>query len=158
MTEQEIQQVKVSKAVGDTFVDTKDEQIAELQDKYIRAMAELENTKRRSTVDVQAAAARRGIMVAEKFLPLIDAIHAALSHAPDDEGIKTLYAASESVLAGIGIIKIDTVGQKLNPLFHHAISASPSEGTEPDIILEEFQAGYMMGDNVLRPAMVVVSK
>jgi len=152
---EDIQEENISE--NDTTTDTA-AMLAEIEDKYIRAMAELENTKRRSRVDIESAAARRGIIVAEKFLPLIDAIHAALAHAPDDAGIQTLYSASESVLAGSGITKIETIGKKLNPLFHHAVSTATDTGKEPDTIIEEFQSGYMMGDNILRPAMVVVAK
>ncbi|MBR5904618.1 MAG: nucleotide exchange factor GrpE, partial [Alphaproteobacteria bacterium] len=84
----------------------------------------------------------------------------ALKHTPDDEGIKTMEKAMENAFAKIGIVKIQSVGEILNPQFHNAIQMidKPDENTATNTILEEMQSGYMFGDVVLRTAMVVVSK
>lgn len=134
--------------------------IAELNDKYLRSVAEIENTRRRAQLDMESVARNRAMSVAEKFLPLIDAINAAGEHNPKDEGIKTLDKAAIGVLAGLGITKIETVGQPLNPAFHNAISVveKTDESMQPDTIVSEMQTGYMFGDTTLRPAMVTVCK
>ncbi|MCL2749302.1 MAG: nucleotide exchange factor GrpE [Alphaproteobacteria bacterium] len=132
-------------------------QIAGLNDKYLRAMAELENTRRRAAIDSESAARGRAVSIAENFLPLVDAINAAALQMPDDEGIKSLVRAAESTLEKIGIAKIETVGQKLNPLLHNAVSVIESNA-DADVIVEELVSGYTFGDTVLRPAMVIVSK
>ncbi|MBR6009897.1 MAG: nucleotide exchange factor GrpE [Alphaproteobacteria bacterium] len=134
--------------------------IAELNDKYLRVAAELENTRRRSALDIESVSRNRAMSVAEKILPVMDAVQSALKHAPDDEGIKTMERALQSAFAHIGITKINTVGEKLNPQFHNAIQMvdKPDEKTETNTIVEEMQTGYMFGDTVLRTAMVVVSK
>ncbi|MCL2017704.1 MAG: nucleotide exchange factor GrpE [Alphaproteobacteria bacterium] len=134
------------------------EQIAELSDKYLRARAEAENTKRRASIDCDAAARTRAMLVAENFLPLIDAIDAAFAHAPDDSGIQTMASAAGGALAKVGILKIESVGQKLNPQFHNAVSTVETDDAESGIITEELQTGYMFGDTVLRTAMVIVAK
>ncbi len=134
--------------------------IAELNDKYLRVAAELENTRRRASLDIESVSRNRVMGVAEKILPVMDAINAALKHSPDDEGIKTMQRATESAFAQIGITKIESIGQILNPQFHNAIQMvdKPDEETPTNTIVDEMQTGYMFADNVLRPAMVVVSK
>ncbi len=88
----------------------------------------------------------------------MDAADAALSHTPDDEGIKSMARVIAAAFAQIGIVKIDSVGQPLNPQFHNAIQATEAKDAAPNTIIEELQAGYMFGDTVLRTAMVVVAK
>lgn len=133
-----------------------EKQIAELKDKYLRAMAELENTRKRAGADIESAARSRAMNIAEQFLPLIDAIDAAAGHSPEDEGIQALRKASENVLAKLGVVRIETAGQMLNPQFHNAISTEESELPE-NAITKEIQSGFMFGDSVLRAAMVAVS-
>ena len=134
--------------------------IAELNDKYLRVAAELENTRRRASLDIESVSRNRAMSVAEKILPVMDAINAALTHNPDDEGIKTMQRAMENAFAQIGIVKIESVGEMLNPQFHNAIQMvdKPDEKTPTNTIISELQPGYMFGDTVLRTAMVTVSK
>lgn len=137
-------------------------ELAEMTDKYMRAIAELENTRRRAALDAESAARTRAMSVAGKFLPVMDAIAAAQKHAPDDQGIAAMARAMESAFAQIGITKIDSVGQVLNPMLHNAIQVVDAPASDapvaPNTIIEEFQPGYMFGDAVLRTAMVVVAK
>lgn len=135
-------------------------QITELNDKYLRLAAELENTRRRSALDAESSARNRAMSVAKKFLPVMDAIEAALKHSPEDEGIKSMKLAMENAFAQIGITKIESIGQTLNPQYHNAIQVieKQEEDIKPNTIMEELQTGYMFGDMVLRTAMVVVSK
>ena len=138
-------------------------QLSEMNDKYLRLAAELENTRRRSALDAESRARNRAMGVAEKILPVMDAVNAALTHSPDDEGIKSMALALESAFAQIGITKIESVGTVLNPMFHNAIQMidKPSDCDKkmaPNTIVEEMQTGYMFGDTVLRTAMVIVCK
>ena len=171
----EIESVSVADAV-DTNLETKSEQpetldvekqiselnakITELNDKYLRVAAELENTRRRATLDIESVSRNRAMGVAEKILPVMDAVTSALKHNPEDDGIKSMERAIENAFAHIGITKIDSVGEMLNPQFHNAIQMvdKPSPETKTNTIVEEMQTGYMFGDTVLRTAMVVVSK
>lgn len=134
--------------------------IAETNDKYLRMAAELENTRRRATLDIESVSRNRAISVAEKFLPVMDAVVAALKHNPDDEGVKSLQKSIENAFSQIGIVKINTIGEILNPQFHNAIQIvdKPTPETATNTIVEEMQTGYMFGDTVLRTAMVIVSK
>lgn len=133
--------------------------LADLNDKYLRVAAELENTRRRAAIDAEARARSRAMSVMDKILPIIDAVRAAQKHSPEDEGIKSLALAIESAFQDIGVRQIETVGAQLNPMLHNAIQvAEASKDTPSGTIVEEMQAGYMFGENVLRTAMVVVAK
>ena len=133
--------------------------LADMNDKYLRAMAELENTRRRAAIDMESRARTRAMSVAEKILPVADAVDAALKHAPDDAGIKSLALALKSAFAEIGVVRMETIGTPLDPTRHNAIQVVDAPaGTVANTIIEELQPGYMFGDNVLRTAMVVVAK
>ena len=133
-------------------------QLAEMNDKYLRMAAELENTRRRAALDAESRARNRAMGVAEKILPVMDAIDAALKHSPDDDGIKSMARAMESAFAQIGIVKIESIGEQLNPMFHNAIQVVATPDKTTNTIVDEMQTGYMFGDTVLRTAMVVVAK
>ena len=150
-----------------TEVDEKDkiisdltDKVSELNDKYLRVAAELENTRRRASLDIESVSRNRAMGVAEKILPVMDAVASALKHTPDDEGIKSMERALQNAFAQIGIVKIESIGEILNPQFHNAIQMvdKPTAETKTNTIVEEMQTGYMFGDTVLRTAMVVVSK
>lgn len=147
----------------DSEIEKLNAQIAELTDKFLRLAAELENTRRRAAIDIESTARNRAMSVAKKFLPVMDAIDAALQHSPDDAGIKSMAAAMNDAFSQIGITKIESVGQIMNPQFHNAIQvvdapADTEPKPEPNTIVSELQPGYMFGDTVLRTAMVTVCK
>ena len=167
LQESEIQSVSINEAKDKISNDNQTEiieqlnsKIVELNDKYLRTAAELENTRRRSALDIESVSRNRAMSVAEKILPVMDAVQSALKHSPDDAGIKSMEKALQNAFAQIGITKIESVGEKLNPQFHNAIQMvdKPDDKTETKTIVEELQSGYMFGDTVLRTAMVVVSK
>lgn len=149
--------------IDNNEIEKLNDQITELTDKYLRLAAELENTRRRATIDIESSARNRAMSVAKKFLPVMDAIEAAQKHSPEDEGIKSMAMAMNDAFAQIGITKIESVGQILNPQFHNAIQVidAPADANPkpaPNTIIEELQPGYMFGDTVMRTAMVIVSK
>lgn len=145
-------------AVPNPEIEKLQSQLSEMNDKYLRLAAELENTRRRSALDAESRARNRAMGVAEKILPVMDAVTAALKHSPDDDGIKSMAMALESAFAQIGITKIESIGEALNPMFHNAIQVIESPDTKPNTIVDEMQSGYMFGDTVLRTAMVIVAK
>ncbi len=142
----------------DSKIEQLNKQLAELNDKYLRLAAELENTRRRAALDAESRARNRAMSVAEKILPVMDAVVAAQKHAPDDAGIKSMSLALESAFAQIGITKIESIGETLNPMFHNAIQVIESPDHKTNTIIDEMQSGYMFGDTVLRTAMVIVAK
>ena len=147
-----------SATAENTKVEELTQQLADMNDKYLRLAAELENTRRRSALDAQSRARNSAMSVAQKILPVMDAVSAALKHAPDDAGIKSMAMALESAFKDIGITKIESVGQTLNPIHHNAIQVIESPEHASNTIVDEMQTGYMFDDTVLRTAMVIVAK
>ena len=158
--EVEIESVSINDAPANEDIDVAklQDDLAQMNDKYLRLAAELENTRRRAALDAESRARNRAMGVAEKILPVMDAVDAALKHNPDDEGIQSMARALESAFAQIGITKIESIGEKLNPMFHNAIQVVESPDAETNTIVDEMQTGYMFGDTILRTAMVVVAK
>ncbi len=133
-------------------------QLAEMNDKYLRLAAELENTRRRAALDAESRARNRAISVAEKILPVMDAIDAALKHNPDDTGIQSMARAMESAFEQIGITRINSIGETLNPIQHNAIQVIEVPDVKSNTVIDEMQPGYLYGDTILRTAMVIVAK
>ncbi len=156
----EIESVSIDDAPANENIDVEklQSQLAEMNDKYLRLAAEMENTRRRAALDAESRARNRAMGVAEKILPVMDAVDAALKHNQDDAGIQSMARALESAFAQIGITKIESVGETLNPMFHNAIQVVDNPDHKTNTIVEEMQSGYMFGDAVLRTAMVVVAK
>ncbi|MFQ6778139.1 MAG: nucleotide exchange factor GrpE [Alphaproteobacteria bacterium] len=144
----------------DALISDLQAQVSELNDKFLRSVAELENTRRRLARDTESATRSTAISIVRNFLPVMDAIDAALKHSPDDAGIKSMSMAMETAFNNAGITKIESVGKQLNPQYHNVIQVieSGDDKTASNTILQEMQTGYMFGDTVLRSAMVIVSK
>jgi len=138
----------------------------EAQEKWLRALAEMDNLRkrtRREIVDVRRFAqadALRG------FLDILDNLERALQSnagaadtgAPDPlrEGIELTRQRFRSVLQEQGVTAIEALGLHLDPLVHEAVGQLPREGSESGTIIEVAQAGYRLGELVLRPARVII--
>ena len=140
-------------------IDALTAEVKELNDKYLRAVAELENTRRRAARDCESAVRNRAMSVVRNFLPVMDAVESALNHNPDDAGIQAMARAMSAALEQTGVKKIDSAaGVALNPMHHNAIQVVENQDAAPNTIVQEMQPGYMFDDTVLRTAMVVVAK
>ncbi|HEY0878732.1 MAG TPA: nucleotide exchange factor GrpE [Zeimonas sp.] len=139
--------------------------LAELNDRYLRAVAETENVRRRAQEEV-ARAQKFGIEAfAESLLPVKDSLELALAaDAPDVENMKEGVGATLRLLASAfeknRLVEIDPQGQKFDPNLHQAISTVPAAGTQPPVapghVAHVLQKGYLIADRVLRPALVTV--
>lgn len=144
---------------------------AELKDKLLRALAEMENVRRRSEREV-AEARIRGITsfagdiltVADNMARALEAPAAQLQHSADP-GVKSLLAGVElierelmRVLEKHGVRKFEPHGEKFDPNLHQAMYEVPDPLLPAGTVAQVVQAGYMIGDRVLRPALVVVAK
>jgi molecular chaperone GrpE len=143
-------------------------EIEELRSKVLYAQAETQNVRRRMEKDAQDARAYAATSFARDMLSVSDNLSRALAAIPaavrEDETLKAVVTGIEATgreLDGVfqrhGITKIEAVGQKLDPNKHQAMVEMPSE-QEPGTIVQEMQAGYMIKDRLLRPAMVGVAK
>jgi len=138
-------------------------QVEEWQNKYLRAYADAENTKRRAEIDAKNLVDYKISNFAKDMLPLFDNLSLAIASIKDsvDEnvltGLKAVMTNFETSLKRNNITKIETIGKKFNPSEHRVVSQIESDA-EPDTILEEFQSGWKIGDKIIREAMVATAK
>lgn len=138
--------------------------VLEHYDLYVRAMAELENTRRRSAEEVLKAHKFAIEKFAEHLLPVVDSFEKALEVTAEDEanpmreGMTATYRQLMHALDVSGMKPIDPKGEAFDPHKHQAIAMVPAtEGVKSGIVVEVFQRGWLINDRVLRPAMVSVA-
>ncbi len=144
--------------------DKRDEQIAELNDKVLRQMAEFENFRKRTEKEKAAMFEIGAKSIVEKLLPVIDNFERGLATVSEEEkngafaqGIDKIYKQLLTELAEAGVTPIEAVGKEFNPDFHNAVMHIEDENFGENIVAEEFQKGYMYKDSVVRHSMVKVA-
>jgi molecular chaperone GrpE len=144
-------------------------QLAEARQKTLYAQAETQNVRRRLEQEKISAATYAATGFARDMLSVKDNLDRALAAVPeelrDDEKLKGLLTGIEAtrreldtVFQRNGIIRIEAMGQPLDPNRHQAMVEIASEEAEPGSIVQEMQAGYMFKDRLLRPSLVGVAK
>ncbi len=148
-----------------------EEKLKTTQDKLLRAMAEMENQRRRFEKEKQDAFEYGGFNFAAESLPLIDNIDRAIISFKNDENIKNNKDLNK-IIDGIEIVKkdlisifkkngieaIECINKKFDPNFHQAMLEIEDNTKETGIVVQEIQKGYMMKDRLLRPSLVGVAK
>ena len=136
------------------------------KDKWLRAVAELDNVRKRARRDVGAAETRGIAKLARELLPALDNFERALAAAesqPENrdhhltDGIRLVQTELLGALARLGIEPDSPKGERFDPHRHEAVAQQPADGATPGTVLEVVQNGYRLGDDVLRPARVVVA-
>lgn len=137
-------------------------QVAELTEALQRERADAINIRRRHEEQI---AGMRGLIkanVVRDLLPVIDNFERALKHVPADlegndfiKGIQAVIKQFEKTLSDLGVEKIQTVGQVFDPRYHEAVQMEEGDGSQ-EIVSDELQSGYKLGDEVIRHAMVKV--
>ena len=126
-----------------------------------RVQADFDNYRKRNN-DAIKQAKDEGIANAVKtLLPSIDAIYRAIEYTKDEDTLMGLKMVSDkfvSCLSSLGVRKYESIGKPFDASFHSAISSMEKAGVAPNIVIEEIESGYMIGDKVLRYALVVISK
>ena len=152
--------------------DRLDELIRELEEvrqHVLYAQAETQNVRRRLEAEKQTASTYAATGFARDMLSVKDNLERALAAIPDelreDERLKGLVTGIEvtgreleSVFSRHGITRIESIGQPLDPNRHQAMVEIPTADSEPGAIVQEMQAGYMIKDRLLRPALVGVAR
>ena len=146
-----------------------EDQLAEAKQQVLYAQAETQNVRRRLEQEKQNAAAYASTGFARDMLSVKDNLDRALAAFPEelrsDEKVKALIAGIEAtgrelenVFQRNGITRVEAVGEPLDPHRHQAMLEIPSNDAEPGTIVQEMQAGYMIKDRLLRPALVGVAR
>ena len=135
----------------------------ELNDSHLRALADVQNTRRRADEEIAKARKFAVESFAESLLPVCDSLEAGLAikeATPEQirEGAEATLRQLKSALERNKVIEIaPAAGSKFDPHQHQAISVVPAEGQEPNTIVGVLQKGYTIAERVLRPALVTVT-
>ena len=148
-----------------------EEKIKDLEDKLSRALAEMENQRRRYEKEKDDAFDYGGFAFAKETLNLIDNLERSKQTLQNDSNLKDTDALKKilehleiinkdtmSIFKKNSIKSIDSIDKKLDPNFHQAMMEVEDDEKEPGTIVQEIQKGFMMKDRLLRPALVAVSK
>jgi molecular chaperone GrpE len=137
-------------------------QIEDLTEALKRERADALNLRRRHEEEMAGLRDRVKANVVSDLLPVIDNFERALKHVPEDlegndyiKGVQGVVKQFEKTLADMGVERIKTVGEAFDPELHEAVSVEEGDG-DTEIVSEELQSGYRLGNNVIRHAVVKV--
>ena len=144
--------------------DKKDKQIEELTDKYKRLFAEFDNFRKRTEQEKAGMYDEGERYVLLKLLPVVDNFERALSSVPEElkgssyvDGIDKIYRSFTDLLKELNVTPIEAAGQPFDANLHNAVMHIEDDSVGENMIVEEFQKGYMFRDKVLRYSMVKVA-
>jgi molecular chaperone GrpE len=144
-----------------------EEKARELNDRYVRAHAELENFKKRTNREVSEFKKYAVEAIVKQLLPVFDNLERAVLSAESSgesescqitQGIKMTLKEIERVFDQFSIKPVNAEGQKFDPSFHMAVGQEERDDVEENTVVNQFQKGYLLHDRLIRPAMVIVSK
>ncbi|MDY3013684.1 MAG: nucleotide exchange factor GrpE [Evtepia sp.] len=135
--------------------------LREQEDKYLRLLAEYDNYRKRSQKEKENAWSSAKADTAKEFLPVYDNLERALKQETADEayakGVEMIMTQLKTVLEKLGIQEIPAQGETFDPNVHNAVMHVDDESLGENVVAEVFQAGFQMGDKVIRHAMVKVA-
>lgn len=130
--------------------------------KFLLAIADFDNYKKRIQRDLDSMVSTRRRMLLERLLPVLDNLQRALeSNAAGENlrgGLEQTLRGFEAVMAGEGVKAIEVRGEPFDPHVAEAVGTMPSDGVAEDTVIEVAEKGYKLGDELLRPAKVIVAK
>jgi molecular chaperone GrpE len=133
-----------------------------LQDRLLRTAAEFDNYRKRMDRERRDLAEYTAAEVIKDLLPIIDNLERALQAAAQDDplrkGVELIHKQMLETLRKRGVTPIETLGADFDPNFHQAVIHEESTQHREGEVMEELQRGYVVGDRLLRPAMVKVAK
>jgi molecular chaperone GrpE len=153
----------------EVIINSLEEEKEELKDKYLRALANYENLRKRAIQEREKIYTFTVEEVFRKILPILDDFQRAFKsleeskeHKDDfksfSDGIRLVYSNLNNLLKSYNIEPFESIGDKFDPAKHEAIHVIEKEDEENDVILEETEIGYKINDKILRPAKVIVVK
>ena len=146
--------------LSENISETKPSKEQEYLEMAQRIQAEFDNYRRRN-LEIVSSSRKDGIIQAiEALLPILDTINSAKRQVMDESLFKSLdliYKQTLDCFSKLGVSKIEAVGKPFDPNYHNAIMAEHIEGTEPDIVIDEFQEGFVIDGRVIRHSVVKVS-
>jgi molecular chaperone GrpE len=144
-----------------------EKQAEEEHDRFLRVMAEFENYKKRMTREMDDYRRFANESLVKEILPVIDSLEKALEVSDHQREVSSdslregVEMTLKGLLAGLrkfGVVPLESLEQPFDPNFHQAVMQEESREHADNMVVQELQKGYLIGDRLLRPAMVVVSK
>ena len=139
-----------------------EDKLKETVDGWQRSMADFQNYKRRVERDNEMVKSSMKGDLIKKVLPVLDDLERALQNRPKDDawagGIELVVRKFQNILDAEGVKRIDAKGAAFDPAFHEAISHEPSDEVESGHVINVVQNGYILGERVIRPALVRVAQ
>jgi molecular chaperone GrpE len=147
------------------LLEEKEKNIKALQEKILYLQADFENFKKLKTKERVDTLKYGNEALIKEFIPVVDNLEMALNHAAntDDyksilEGVKLTFNEFLKVLEKAGVTRIDAAGKQFDPNLHEAFYQEERTDIEPDVVISEFQKGYLLNERLIRPSRVVLSK
>jgi molecular chaperone GrpE len=134
------------------------EELDRARDRYRRALADLDNYRKRVERDGERRADEARQSVLRDWLDAVDSVELALRMKPGDPGLTAVLNQMDAILARHGVTRIDAAGARFDPERHEAIAVRPSDDVPGHTVVDVARSGYGIGDEVIRPAQVVVSR
>jgi molecular chaperone GrpE len=135
---------------------------AEYKDSWLRSQAEFQNYKKRIERERESEKAWMKGDIVKKMLPVLDDLERALQNRSADDpwanGIELVARKFQNILESEGVKKIEALGTEFDPNFHEAISHEPADGAQSGYVIGVVQNGYVIGERVIRPALVRVAQ
>ena len=139
-----------------------EESLHEANDKYVRLFAEYDNYRKRTAKEKTETYQNASAQCIEKLLPFIDSFERSLEAECADEnfknGMQMIWGQLQDFLNKMNVTAMDALGAEFDPNFHNAIQQLDGTDYESNHVYQVFQKGYMMGDKLIRPAMVAVAQ
>jgi molecular chaperone GrpE len=139
----------------------RDAELARLEDRYKRALADLDNYRKRTAREIERRVAESREALLREWLEAVDSVERALrmdAQGPLAQGLRAVLDQMESILARQGVQRIGQAGERFDPERHEAIDVRVSSDMPDRTVIEVVRSGWALGDRVLRPAQVVVSR
>ena len=137
-------------------------QASEFKDSWMRSQAEFQNFRKRVERDNETMRSTMKGDIIKKVLPVLDDLERALQNRPADDswasGVELVARKFQNILEMEGVKRIEAEGAEFDPNFHEAISHEPADGVQSGHVIEVIQNGYVIGERVIRPALVRVAQ
>jgi molecular chaperone GrpE len=137
-------------------------QLAEAEDRHKRALADLDNYRKRAARDVERRVGENREALIREWLESVDSVERALLMAEPESplatGLRAVLEQMEATLERQGVTRLGSAGERFDPERHEAVGVVASADVPPRTIVQVARSGYALGDRILRPAQVVVSK
>lgn len=137
------------------------EQLAQAEDRHRRALADLDNLRKRTAREIERRVEESRESLLLEWLEVLDSVERALLMTPEgpvQDGLRSVLAQMEAILARNGVERSGRPGDPFDPERHEAVAVRESEDVSDRTVLEVVRSGFTIGDRVLRPAQVIVSR